>query len=87
MDDEKRLSLRELQHEKKKIRRLLRIKRQEILHLERLSREVSKEMQTAKAIELHRKRIKEELKSGKARFTKRALLNILKELDDEPNNA
>ena len=83
MDDKKKLSVREMQHEKRKIKRLLRIRRQELLHLERLLRDVSKEMQTAKAIELQRKRIKEELKAGKAKFSKRALLNILKELNDD----
>ena len=79
MDDQKPISSRDLLKEKKKIKKLIRIKRQEIIQLERLYREASKKMKIAKSID-HGDTSIIILEDQKKRFNKRALINVLKEL-------
>jgi len=78
----KKLTAKDLRAEKRTVRRLIRIKRAELIHLERIEREIRKKMKTAKEIETDRARSGKEIREGSARFTKRALLNILKEIND-----
>ena len=85
MEDKKKLDIKGLRNQKRKIRKRIRLKQQEILHLERLEREIGNKMQKMKDSELRRKKVNEELRSGKSRFTKRALLNVLKEIREDDN--
>lgn len=81
MDESKYVSSRDISNKKKRIKKMIRIKRKELIQLERLLRDTTQESKQAKTKEDNRKRIRDQITNRK--FTKRELLKLLKELNDD----